>query len=286
MSGVGEIINTDVLDKLSEWNGRGNDFVGNYGKVVGRPLRSLIGYVSTVFSPLAYLQSVADARTDDRTNGIVIVEDSPNNPAEIAALTVGLAARVNSTVAAQSMLNVVLPEVLPGAELDVWSNDYDNRDLAVKGGLSPAERVNGAVRLQNLRTFFRPGDLPEDSNVFGSYRNLSIVQNVLFELKSLFLSERWQGVSIVADVNKVTDPVDRLKARDIDAVIDDIAQLVETFGRRAWIYDAEFTIERLQVDVRPGGIGFNSIIPLLISGEGMIYDNLLQFDAALSVLTN
>jgi len=121
-------------------------------------------------------------------------------------------------------------------------------------------------------------------------RNISILQNMLFNERLNFSQDKWQGVSIVADTSAVSSTIDRQKARDIDSVIDDLMALAYAFEAKAWIYEAQFTIDRLKlsgaVTIRDGANGFESVLSVILSGEGGILDTKTQFDTSLAVLTN
>jgi len=285
---------TDTLDAISTWNGVGNDPIGLYLPTVARPIRFLVGDVCGAFegdqgaAALEDLITIGDARASDRTNGLVAAPGSPNHPMEIAAIALGTMARLNDNRAAESYVGKVLPGVFPGALTDRWTSEYDNRDAAVKAGISPTVVEGGAVLLQNVLTFYHPESVTPDSNGYRSMRNISIVQNLLENIRANFRTEKWQGISIVADVAKVTNVIDRQKARDLDAVMDDLVALATAFESKAWIFSAAFTIGRLQAGgclaVRSGGLGFDIILPVLLSGEGSIYNIEVQFDTNLSVI--
>jgi phage tail sheath gpL-like len=278
---------TTTLDALSTYNGIGNDFVGLYSKTISRPFRSLVGDVEDTGTPLTDLISLADGRKLDRTNGVLGVPGVPNHPAELAALTLGIMARINNERAAESYIGQVLPGVIPSA-VSQWNSDYDNRDLAVKAGVSPTTVEGNLVKLSSVLTFYHPDSVPITSNGYRSQRNISILQNILWNIRRNFEQEKWQGITIVADVTKVSNSVDRKKTRDISAVIDDLLALTRAFEGKAWIFSADFTIKKLQagglVTIRPGGTGFNSVLPVLLSGEAGILDNVVEFDTALDIV--
>jgi phage tail sheath gpL-like len=281
-------IDTSTLNKLSVWNGVGNDFLGNYSKTVARPMRFLNGDTDPGSSALTALLALGNGRKTDRTNGIVPVPGSSGNPSEIAAKAIGIMARINNNRAAEHYLGQILPNVFPGAVADRWSSDYDDRDTAVKAGISPTVVAGGAVLLQNVLTYYHPDSVAVDSNGYRSQRNISILQNILENIRANFRTDKWQGISIVADVAAVTNSTDRQKARDVEAVIDDLVALATSFESRAWIFSAAFTIDRLKagglVTIRAGGTGFDIILPVLLSGEGSIYDTTVEFDTSLSVI--
>lgn len=281
---------TTTLDAISAYVGAGNDFLGLYSKTVSRPFRVLTGDVAAGSAGLDALIVISDARLLDRANGVISVPGSQSHPAEIAAQAIGHMARVNQDIVAQSYTGIFLIGIWPGAKADRWTADYDNRDTAVKSGISPTRVQNGAVVMQNVVTFYRPANVPVSSNGYRSMRNISIIQNLMQNIRVNFEQEKWLGISIVADTSKVTSTTDRLKARDIDAVKDDLTALARSFESKAWIYTATFTIDKLKepgaVTIRDGGLGFDNILSVIFSGEGGIIDTVVEFDTSLAVLLN
>jgi phage tail sheath gpL-like len=279
-----------TLDAISDYVGAGNDFMGLYSKTVGRPFRSLTGDVATGSAGLTALIVISDGRKLDRANGIISVPGSASHPAEIAAQTLGHMARINCDRVAQHYLGVPLIGIHTGAKVDRWNANYDSRDTAVKSGVSPVRIQNGVVTLQNVVSFYRPDNVPAESNGYRSMRNIAIIQNLLYNIRLNFEQEKWQGISIVADVTKVSTTTDRQKARDTSSVIDDLVALAKSFEDHAWIYEAAFTINRLKVPgavtIRPGGLGFNNVLSVIFSGEGGILDTIVEFDTSLAVLLN
>jgi phage tail sheath gpL-like len=279
------------LTAISTYNGVGNDATGLYDKLVARPLRFLTGDIDAGSDGLAALVVIGNAnKTTDRTNGIIAVPDSPNHPSEIAAIAIGVMAKTNNDRAEESYVGKLLPGVIAGRQVAIgaatgrWTDTYDNRDSAVKAGISPTIADSGfTVRLQNVLTFYHPASVPVGSNGYRSMRNISIVQNILNSVKTNFAQEKWQGISIVSDVNKVSNSLSKDKARSSSSVITDLVALADAFASRAWLYDAAFTKENLTVSIRTGGIGFDSVMPVVLSGEGGILDTRVDFDTALTV---
>jgi len=275
---------TTTLDAISAYVGAGNDFTGLYDKLVARPFRVLTGDTAAGSSGLTALVALGDGRKLDRANGVVAVPGSPNHPSEIAAQAMGYMARINNDRAAQSYTGYALVDVFPGAIADRWTSSYDSRDTAVKAGVSPTKVANGAVVLQNVVTFYHPDSVPDTSNGYRSMRNISILQNIMSNIKETFEASKWQGISIVEDVLAVTNVTDRLKARDTDAVKDDLNALAVAFAGKAWLYNSSFTSENLSVTIRDGSTGFDNIFPVILSGEGGIIDTVTQFDVSIAVL--
>lgn len=281
---------TTSLNSIRDYVGAGNDFWGLYKKTVARPFRSLVGDVTAGSGGLSALVTLGDGRKTDRANGVIAVPGSPNHPEEIAALALGIMARLNNDRAEEHYIGKILTGIWPGALADRWTSDYDSRDTAVKAGVSPTTISGGSVLMSNVLTFYHPDSVADSSNGYRSQRNISILQNILNTVKTNFEQEKWLGTSIVGDVAKVSNATSRLKARDVNAVLDDVVALVNGFEGNAWIYTAAWTLAKIQanvgnyIEIRAGGLGFNVIIPVLLSGEAGIFDNLIQFDTSLAVL--
>jgi phage tail sheath gpL-like len=272
---------TTTLDALHVYNGTGNLNEGLYEDIVARPFRSLFGDVD---SSLAQAVVIGDARKLDRTNGVLAIPGSSSMPDLAAAAALGIMARINSSVAEQHYLKEVLPDILPGPKTR-WTKDYSSRETALKAGVSPTNVRNNAVILTNVATFYHPDDVPVNSNIYRSQRNISILQNMKYNTKAVFNLEKWQGISIVEDISKVVTFADREKTKDVDAVKDEWTNLLNEFAGKAWIYQAAFSIDNMSIAVRSGGIGFDVTVPVILSGEGGIFNNIIQADTSLAILT-
>ncbi len=279
---------TAVLDAILAYGGAGDAFIGLYAKTTARPFRVLTGDVAAGSGGLSAVIALGDGRKTDRINGIISVPDSANHLAEIAAQVIGHMARINNNRAEEHYLGINLIDIDPGDTADRWTSDFDNRNIAVTAGVGTTLVKNGVVTLQNLMTFYHPDSVPVSSNGYASMRNISILQNILNSIKTTFSASKWQGISIVADTQKVTNIVDRQQARDVDSVIDELVALAVAFEGRAWIFQAAFTIDGLKVagavSIRTGTNGFDTVIPVILSGEGGIFNNEVEFDVSTAIL--
>lgn len=275
------------LEAVSTYNGVGNDFVGNFQKTVARPFRALFGDVEPGEPALAALIVTADGDREDRTNGVLAVPGSENHPAEIAALAMGYMENISSVRPEENYIDIELDGIRPGAAADRWTSKYDNRDAAVKNGISPTLVKNGVVTLQNVVSFYRPASVSQDSNGYRSMRNMAIIQNLLANQKANFEQAKWKGITIVEDVVKVSNVTARLKARDVNSVIDDLVVLARNYEALAWLFSASFTIDELKkgdkVILRGSGNGFDIQFPVVLSGEGGILNQEIVFDTSLAV---
>ena len=279
---------TTTLDAISTYVGAGNESVGLYDKLVSRPFRVLTGDVAVDTAGLSALIALGDGRKYDRANGVIAVPGSANHPSEIAAQTIGIMAKINNNRAQENYKNQMLSDIDPGVKADRWTSDYDNRDLAVKAGVSPTKIKSGAVFLQNIVSFYHPDEVPITSNGYASMRNISITQNILNNVRALMSGERFDGISIVADVTRVASTEDKLKAMSVETVKDLLVPLINSFERKSWIYEAAFSLTKLAeagaVEIRPGTDGFNINLSAIYSGEGLITDTVTEFDTSIAVL--
>lgn len=286
ITGYGQ--DTTTLDALHNYNGAGDQFIGNYAKTVARPFIVINGDTLEGSAGLAAQIAITDTRLADRTNGVISVPGSPNHPDEIAALAASIEARVGSNLAEETCINQPLTGVIPGLKADRWSDDYDNRDTAVKKGISPTVVRAGVVYMQNMVTYYRPASVPVDSNAYRSRRNIRIIQNMLNAKKVNYAQDKWNGITIVADVQKVGNVTSRQKARDTNSVLDDETFLALAFQDNAWIYTASFTISELKkagaIAIRAGALGFDVASKYILSGEGGILNNEIVVDTSLAIL--
>lgn len=282
-------LDSATLDAISAYVGAGNDFIGLYDKLVARPFRALTGDTTADTAGLTALIAISDTRLQDRANGVIAAPGSQSHPSEIAAQAIGILARVNNNLAEQTTIDELLTGVWPGDNADQWTSAYDNRDIAVNNGIGTTLLKNGVMTIQNLVTFYRPASVPVSSNGYRSMRNISILQNMLATIRTNFEQEKWKGISIVSDTNKVGGN-SKAKARDIGSVLDDLVALAISFETNAWIFTASFTIDGLRetgaVTIRTGGDGFNSILKVILSGEGGILDTVVEFDTSIAALLN
>lgn len=277
-----------ALDSISTYVGTGDTKEGLYSELVHRPFQSLIGNVDGP-SGLSTLIALGDARKEtDRASGVIAVPGSRSHPQEIAAQVLGHRARINNIRAEENYVDIILKDIDPGLESDRWTVLYSNRDTAVKSGVSPTFVKNGTVYIQNLVTFYHPDSVPPDSNGYASFRNLSIVQNLLDSQYRTFNTEKWKNFTIVEDVTKVANTTDREKVRDIDSVIDECIALLEAWYSNAWIYETAFAIDQLKepgaVVIRSGTDGFDINLKVILSGEGLILVIVTKFDTSIAVL--
>lgn len=268
---------TATLDAISQYVGEGNTLEGCYDELVGRPFRSLCGDVT---NDLAISITVADLRTEDRANGSVHVPNSPNHPAEIAALAMALMESANIERAAAGYIDIVLDGVFPGATR--WTDQYDNRDAAVKGGLSTTTVKNGKVYMQDMVTYYRPVTVAVENNGYRRMRDICLTQNVINAIRNFFDQDEWKNINVVQSAARVRNPQEKAKSKDIQSVKDGILYLGGQFRDLAWIFSIDSVVNGLKkpdaVVMRPGGTGFDYKMELIYSGAGGITAGDIRFD--------
>jgi phage tail sheath gpL-like len=278
-----------TLDAISLYVGEGNDFTGLYSKTVARPFYSSTGDVAAGSSGLSDMIVISDTRLEDRSDGFIGVPDSKSHPSEISAQGIGIAERGFNKRATASVVGKTLIGVDPGAKDQRWTSDYDDRDTAVRSGISPTLVVSGSVKMQNFVTFYRPANVSVGSNGYREIRNVSVTQNILNSQKIFFSRPKWEDFDIVSNVQKVTNPEAKKRARDRQSVLDDVILLLTAWEGLAWIYSAQFSIDKIKAEpsrvvIRGTGDGFDVNIPVLYSGIGNVKDVQTEFDISFAVL--
>ncbi|MDR1288000.1 MAG: hypothetical protein LBK08_10360 [Treponema sp.] len=283
---------TSILNALSQYVGEGNENVALYSDTIARPFRSLTADVSAASTALADLIAFTGDRKLDRTSGVVARPGSLTHPSEIAAEAMGYMAFLNADYAELGYCDAVLSGVDPGLAarqqgLD-WTTEYANRDLAVHNGISPAIISDGAVKLQNVVSFYRPSNLPETSYCFRRMRDISLVQNIIYNYKRVFGSEKWTNFTVVENTANVQNAKNRAKARDTEMVKDDLLKLVTDFTSMAWLFSAAPSVAGLKkpeaVTLRENSSGFNTKVPYVLSGEGNILNHEVDLDTSFAIM--
>jgi phage tail sheath gpL-like len=281
---------TTVQDAILAYVGAGDTVTGLYAKTVARPFYAMTGDTAAGSAGLTALLAAADLRKTDRANCVIAVPDSPSHPSEIAAQAVGHIARIAQNIVAQDYVDIVLDGIWPGDKgTDRWTSEYDNRDAAYKGGISTTQVVSAQVLMQDMVTFYRPDNVPADSNGYRDIVNICKTQNILDSQRRLFSTEKWQGIFIVTNVAAVRSALDKTKARSVQAVKDELlGWYINVLAAKGWIADLDFAINKLKeadsVTVKSGGGGFDIKNRFVYSGAGKIKDVVTEFDTSFASL--
>lgn len=272
---------------LSTYNGVGNTFNGNYSKTVMKPFRSLVGNVATT-TALSDLITFTDARKTDRTSGVIAVPGSYTHPCEIAAAAGGVVESRNIDVPNKSYNRQVLYGVWAGPAATRWTDNYADRDIAVKAGISPTLIIDNNVTLTNVMSFYRPADIPESSRFFATFENISLCQNLLYSSKIWWSVDEWQNYAIVNDASNVTDRYGATYVKDLQSVIANWAALVRDWESKGWIFDSSYTIDEIKkagaVAIRSGSLsGFDSQLKIVAPQIGSVFNYTIFADTSIAV---
>lgn len=278
---------TTSLNALSTWNGIGNTATGNWGKLVHKPVRSMVGDNAAGSAGLSDLITLGGNRIEtDRTSGCIAVPGSPNCPEEIAAKTVAVMEQISSLRPHQGYVNEVLPNVWPGNVADRWTSSYDSRDTAIKAGITPTVVKGGSVKLCNVISFYHSVTIPVSSNGYREMVDIAKLQNMLYSFAGEFESASWSGFAIVEDISMVTSAIDRQTVKTVENVRSTCNKIADSFAQKAWLYNSSFTKEKLKesgyISIRGTSDGFNIVFPCILSGKGNIIDLQIAFDTNVS----
>lgn len=282
-------LDTDTLDACDEYNGTSVTHTGNHDGEVSKFFQMITAANVAGSDGKTTIEAVTDLRVNDMTNCCVWRPGSPNHPAVIAATALGVVERQRIDHPESTYVDLELPGIMPGEKTDDYTGN-SNLDDCVKNGISTTKRVGSKVVLQDVVTFFRPDSVSINSNSYRSMRNQAVIQNMAYNCKTRFNSEKWKNITIVKDKSQVTDNTARIKARMKSDVIGELISLVTGFAGIGFCFDKNFTIKLLTkkpdeyVSIRPGGKGFNYQLPFVLSGEGGIISGTIFVDSNVSVV--
>jgi phage tail sheath gpL-like len=285
-------LDTTNMAAMSTYNGTANEVEGCYLDTVGRPFVAFWGENDPGTNSLTATCAIGDGiRELDKTNVIITRPNSPVNPTGLAASACGSDAMIHNIRPEEPMGGKVMTGVEPGplaalaASTGDWSSEYENRDQAVKSGISTSTVENGVVRISDLVTVYHPTSISAYSNCYRLLNNIWKVANMTKAWRDLLTSAAFDGITIVADVRKVTNQVSREKVMDRDCLWTYVVQMVNEFEKRAWIYSAADTLDVMKADLdsyivlRSGGLGWDVIQPTILSGSAEIFTLQVKVDA-------
>lgn len=280
-------IDTTTLDAISTYNGEGTTAIGNWAKTVARPFVSLKGDTVADTAGLTAAIAVGEARRAlDRTNGMISFPGSPNHPDEAAAYAQSIISFNRNQKAYAATVDVQLPWIIPGVAADRWTDQKTNRDTAVQNGVSPSQFKGGVTVMLDILTFYHPVNIPYISNSYLYMRSIGLERNMMANIKQTFESPEYDNRVVVADKTVVTSTTDAI---DINDVRGTLIALAREFARLAWIFQADFTIEKLKDDaaivLKGDASGFDIIFSTILSGELRNVDVTLETDTSIAILT-
>ena len=269
------------LDSGSVAIGQPNDQSGQYDPRDYRPA----SIYSTDRTPgeagLVSAIALGNSRKLDCANVRLEAPDYPELGFEIAVYMSAIMEVASMSNSSRAYTHLSLPELYgPLDTANDWTSfksggkAYDNRDLAVKAGLTPLLIKDNVVQIGDVTGFWRP----EDN------------QNAPFK----YQVNRWKAWSIQNLYNIYVNGTDNkgraivlsaaatdqsANAIDADILKAGLAQVSSLLGRNAWIYDSEFTIRNTQVIPSPlNPDRFDFILPVILSGNNRINLGEVQID--------
>lgn len=246
--------NTTALEALATFN------EGRWLPTVVRPFISFYGSSET--DPNTAI-TVPESYKTDRTNSQIVAPGSEELPWVIAARAVARIAVVANDNPPRDYGSQKLTGLVPGSDSEQW--DYNQRDLAVKGGSSTTEVKDGVVNLSDTVTFYHPTNDPTPA-----YRyvcDIFKVMQLLFNTQLIFKSEDWDGAPLIPDDQATVNPT----AKKPKMATAEIAALVDSAALNAIISDPEFAKSTIQSEIddqNPKRL--NSTYTVKISGNSNI----------------
>lgn len=274
-------LKTADLQACSTWNGIGNQPVGNYAPGVQRPMRFLSVDTTAGSGGFDAMKAISDANTYDRTNAIVGAPDHKRHPVEIACEILGAGASMAQAHPHVSYVGVPLQGHV-GASANRWTKDDTTRDTAIKAGISTTKVVDGTLVIDGLVTMYRPSNVAPAHNLYRSFRNIALNQNITSFHRSVWeLAKNKTIVLDTAELNSEEKPY----CMDVDGAKDLNNLWADQCQRKAWIYDAGYTKKTQKVSIRDLANGFDHILKVVYSAEGVVSNTTVQGDIALAAIT-
>ncbi len=270
---------TATLDAVSIYNGVGDTATGNYAPLVAKPFNMFIANNVAGSAGFTAMKAISDVRKLDRTHSYAAIPDSKSHPAEFSAMAMGIIAVMAESNPAENYSGQ--PTQSETGDTDRWTDEYSDRDLALKSGIATTVYKNGVLQLDKMVTFYRPDNVAPKSNGYRDVRNCALIGNIIGNLRDNFDQPKWQGVTIVADVSKVTG-TESLKVRDIQSFKNDLNGAADNFESKSWIFNSDYTKKYLTVGLRALSNGFDYVFPVQLSGQADIKSGIVQFDISLT----
>ena len=279
---------TADLDSASAAIGQPNDQSGLYDPRDYRPGSVYTTDTVAGEAGLAAAIVLGDARILYAANLRLEAPDYPELGYEIASYVSGAieVASMNKTASAYTRLN--LPELFgPLDPTEDWTTfldggkAYNNRDAAVKAGLTPIIFLDGVAKPGDVTGFWKPADNQNAPFKFQVNRwkawNMQNIYNI-------FLNGEDQLDRPI--VNSVAAVKQSEAAIDTDTIAAGLAQVTGVGENFAWLFEAAFTIRNTIVSISTTNPDrFDIIIPIVLSGNNRISLGEIQIDRDPSVIS-
>lgn len=276
------------LDALSVSIGNPNDLTGQYDPRDYRPGSVWTCDTASGDAGLTAALSLADGRKLDAANIRLEAPDYPELGYEISCYVSGVIENASMSRTSSAYTRLSLAELYgPLDPAEDWTTfksggkSYDNRDLAVQGGLTPIIYKDGVAKPGDVTGFWRPAD---NQNAPFKYQ---VNRWKIWQLQNAY------NIYLNGDDNKDRPIVNSVaatrqaeRAIDTDVISAGLAQVTGQGERYAWLYEAEFTIRNTTVTISETNPDrFDIVIPLVISGNNRINLAEIQVDRDPSVVS-
>lgn len=259
---IGDVWETMVLNCLDVDDSTALDAFetfgdGRWGALTRKPLVVFTGH--TLTDPNAIV-AVTDLRKTDRVNSFPANPGSPDLPFVSAAGQLAPIAVTANNNPARDYGRQRARLLIPGADGVQW--DYNQRDLAVKGGASTIEVRDGEVTVSDTVTAYHPDGDPNPGYRF--VKDIVKLQNVIFNVDLIFNTERWDGAPLIPD----DQPTVNADAKKPKNAISELSVLANNLGLAALISDVPYTLANLQSEIdsqNPNRL--NTVFPVKVSGN-------------------
>jgi len=271
-----------TLAACSVWNGLGGTLTGNYAPSVMRPTRFVSVSTDSSSSNYTDMLAIADANTYDRTNAIVAAPCHKKHPVELACEITGYAASTAQAHPHKSYVAAPLTGHI-GSATNRWTKSDVARDTAIKSGIATTRVVDGTLTIDGMVTMYRPTTIAPQNNLYRSFRNIAITQNLSNFHRSIW--ETAKNRTIVEDT-AVIDPSEKAYCMDIDGAKDLNNRWADESEGKAWIYSAAYTKKNQSVTIRDLANGFDHVLPVVYSAEGVVSSTVVIADISIAVLAS
>jgi phage tail sheath gpL-like len=270
-----------TLQACSTWNGIGNTPTGNYAPSLMRPTRFLSVSTEAGNSGFTNMKSISDANTYDRTNCIVGAPDHQRHPVELACEIMGYCAATAQAHPHMSYIAAPLRGHV-GTSANRWTRDGTVRETAIRAGIATTKVLDGTLVIDGLVTMYRPSNVAPQNNLYRSFRNVAITQNLSNFHRAIW--EPSKNKTIVDDVAEV-DATEKDTCMDLDGAKDLNNKWADESQGKAWIYDAAYTKKNQLVILRDLSNGFDHVLPVVYSAEGVVSSTKVIGDISLAVVS-
>jgi phage tail sheath gpL-like len=193
----------------------------------------------------------------DRVNVLLTAPGSKDLPFAVAARQVArIATRANNNPA-RGYAGQRATLLTPGPTEEQWT--FEQRDVAVKAGVSTTEVVNDEIQLADIVTFYRPDGDPNPA--YRYVRNIIKLQNILFNLALIFEAEDWKDAPLIPDDQPTVNPA----ARKPRSAVGQVVAMHRSLALNALISDFKFAQENTSANIssqNPNRLDVNTTVKL------------------------